>query len=155
MADPLGVLDEFARLLRPDGVLLLSVPDFSSPEAAAGPSAWFHLDVPRHLAHFPAEVLRAELKRRGFIVERESFFAHEYDAFSLTQTWQNRLGLPPNLLYLLLKSARRVSGPEPTLAQRLTAMLLAVPLLPLAVLVTLWRAARKKGAVIVLLARRT
>ncbi|MDO8545571.1 MAG: class I SAM-dependent methyltransferase [Opitutaceae bacterium] len=151
MRAPGRVLDEVARVLRPGGVLLLSVPDFGSPEAQANPAAWFHLDVPRHLCHFPAVVLRAELERRGLRIEGESTCAPEYDSFSLVQTWQNRLGLPHNLFYLVLKGVDRghASG-----RQRVAAVLLGAAMLPIAAVVTALRALRKTGAVIVFMARK-
>jgi SAM-dependent methyltransferase len=151
--DPGRVLDEIARILKPGGVLLLSVPDFSSPEAQADPAAWFHLDVPRHLHHFPEPVLRAALERRGLWVESETSSAPEYDAFSLVQTWQNRMGLPQNLLYLVLKrvSPRESSPPW----QRVTAVLLAVIQLPAAAVITWFRGRRREGAVVVFLARKS
>lgn len=155
MSDPSTALDEIARVLKPGGLALISVPNFSSPEAQAAPSAWFHLDVPRHLTHFPAGVLRAELERRGLAVEDERYSAPEYDLFSLVQTWQNRLGLPHNLLFLTLKRERALAGPPPTVFQRTLAMLLLPALLPAALVVTSWRAWTGKGAVVTFLARRT
>ena len=155
MREPGVVLDEIARVLKPGGVLLISVPDFGSPEARANPAAWFHLDVPRHLAHFPAAVLRTQLERRGFAIERHRHFAPEYDAFSLVQTWQNRLGLPHNLLYLLLKSAARAGSTKPSAAQCAAAWVLGAMMLPAAEVVALWRARRKTGAVVEFLARKT
>lgn len=150
MREPGRVLDEIARVLKPGGVLFISVPNFSSREAQANPAAWFHLDVPRHLHHFPAAVLRDALHRRGFQVEAESGSAPEYDVFSLVQTWQNRLGLPPNLLYLILKRAGARSQPW----LRVVAVLLAAVQLPVAVFVALVRAVRGDGAVVVFLARK-
>lgn len=154
MRDPLGVLDEIVRVLKPGGLLFVSVPDFFSPEARAKPSAWFHLDVPRHLAHFPADVLRAQVRSRGFAIVAESCVAPEYDVFSLAQTWQNRLGLPHNLLYLILKSAARSGATRSTAWHWFAAVLLAAPMFPAALLVTTWRAWRRSGSVIVLLARK-
>ena len=92
--------------------------------------------------------------QRQFRIEDEHTCAPEYDAFSLTQTWQNRLGLPQNALYLMLKSARRVGGGRDSLASRLAAVALAGLMLPVAALITTWRAARKQGAVVVFLARK-
>lgn len=152
MRDPSEVLDEASRLLRAGGLFLVSVPNFSSPEAMAKPSAWFHLDVPRHLVHFPADVLREHLRRRGFSIEKESFLAPEYDAFSLAQTWQNRLGLPHNLLYLILKSATKNAAAPSSGRQRVVAVGLAVLMIPVAAVTTLWRAWCGRGAVIVILA---
>jgi hypothetical protein len=146
-------LDEYVRLLKPGGVLFVSVPNFSSPEAQAKPSAWFHLDVPRHLVQFPLPVLRALLHARGFQTLEESFFAPEYDTFSLIQTWQNRIGLPHNLLYLCLKRARKTAR-ESTALEAALALMLALLLLPFALLVSTWRGWRGTGAVVVVLARK-
>lgn len=155
MRDPAATLDAFARILRPGGHLLLSVPNFSSPEARSGLAGWFHLDVPRHLAHFPADVLRGLLFHRGLTIEHEGFAAPEYDAFSLVQTWQNRLGLPPNLLYLQLKRAVAAGAARATAGQRLLSLGLGALQLPFALGLTALRAARGRGAVIVILARKT
>ncbi len=155
MRDPAAALDEIARVLKVGGVALISVPNFSSPEAQAAPSAWFHLDVPRHLTHFPAGVLRSHLERRGLVIEAESYAAPEYDGFSLVQTWQNRLGLPHNLIFLMLKRERARSATSPTLLQRAVAALLLPALLPAALVVTSWRAWAGKGAVVTFLARKT
>ncbi len=152
MRHPDRVLDELVRVLKPGGVLFLSVPDFSSTEAQAKPSAWFHLDVPRHLCHFPAPVLRAALERRGLQIEHASTCAPEYDAFSLVQTWQNRLGLPHNLLFLVLKRVRR-GNTHP--GHRVIAIVLGLAMLPIAVVFAALRWARQKGAVVIFTARKT
>jgi SAM-dependent methyltransferase len=151
--DPARVLDDIERVLRPGGLLLISVPDFDSPEAKANRAAWFHLDVPRHLCHFPAPVLRRELVRRGLTIEAESRWTPEYDTFSLLQTWQNRMRLPPNLLYQSLRgvgaSGRRRGPWWVTLAGAL-----AMVAFPLAVGIVAWRGWRRSGSVVTLLARK-
>lgn len=154
MRDPRSVLEQSARLLKGGGLFLVSVPDFSSPEAQVKPSAWFHLDVPRHLVHFPAACLREQLRQCGFKIEAESYWAPEYDAFSLMQTWQNRMGLAHNLLYLLLKSAPPSGAARAARWQLAVAVVGGGLMLPFSAVVTLWRALTKRGAVIVLLARK-
>jgi len=56
VADPRGTLEEVARILRPGGRLIVAVPNFSSAQARWTGAAWFHLDLPRHLYHFPLAV---------------------------------------------------------------------------------------------------
>jgi SAM-dependent methyltransferase len=101
--DPAKVLLNIARLLRPGGVLMIAVPNFGSPEARIGKDGWFHLDVPRHLFHFTAATLRALLADAGLVPQQVVHVAPEYDIFSFVQTAQNRLGLPANLLYDVLR----------------------------------------------------
>ena len=52
VADPRALLAEIRRILKPDGVLLVAVPNFGSLEARVSKDKWFHLDVPRHVTHF-------------------------------------------------------------------------------------------------------
>ena len=100
---PAEVVRRIARLLRPGGVLLIAVPNFGSPEARVGRAGWFHLDVPRHLVHFTPSTLDAVLADAGFHKAKVTHLVPEYDLFSFVQTVENRLGLPPNLLYDVLR----------------------------------------------------
>jgi 2-polyprenyl-3-methyl-5-hydroxy-6-metoxy-1,4-benzoquinol methylase len=101
--DPATTLLNIARLLRPGGVLMVAVPNFGSPEAKIGKSAWFHLDVPRHLFHFTPATLRNLLVEAALEPREVVHAAPEYDILSFVQTMQNRIGLPANLLYDVLR----------------------------------------------------
>jgi len=149
--DPALPLAHAARLLRPGGVLLVGVPNFASPEARLSRSGWFHLDVPRHLAHLGPGDLERLLAARELEVRAWSYLAPEYDLFSLVQSAQNALGLRQNLLYGFLRSpaARLVDG---TPAQTLLALLLAVPLGLLAAPLSLALAALRVGSSVTALA---
>ncbi len=131
---PLAVLCEVSRILRPGGLLVLAAPNFASCEARwAGPH-WFHLDVPRHLTHFTPRALERSLHEAGLRVLRREHLCIEYDLFSFVQTVQNKAGLPPNLLYNLVRapSARlRFPGAgarAPHAWQVALALITAVPL---------------------------
>lgn len=100
---PGEVLSEANRLLKPGGYLLLGVPNWGSPEARISKSRWFHLDVPRHLAHFTEKSLGKLLESNGFEVIKRFCFAPEFDLFSFVQSLLNMLGLPPNHLYRNLR----------------------------------------------------
>ncbi len=153
---PRETIRGIARLLRPGGVLLIAVPNFGSPEARVGRAGWFHLDVPRHLVHFTPATLTAILKDSGFRTSKVSYLVPEYDLFSFVQTVENRLGLPPNLLYDVLRrpEARLRRGPSDRL-QAGVAVGLAVPLTMAAVVVAPLAAATRRSATIAVYAVRT
>ncbi len=127
--DPATTLRNIARLLRPGGVAMIAVPNFGSPEAKIGQAGWFHLDVPRHLFHFTPATLRHLLADAGLEPREEVHIAPEYDVFSFVQTAQNRLGLPPNLLYDLLRRRKaRLTNTRVRSVLPVVALASAVPL---------------------------
>lgn len=153
--DPQRLLDEVARVLHPDGMLLAAVPNFGSLEARVGRDGWFHLDVPRHLNHFTVPVLRKMLGHAGLTVTTEEYVALEYDSFSAVQTALNHLGIRRNLLYNLLRTrgARMLSRQADRRDIGLTAILAPV----LAALSLVWTpvAARlHTGATVTVFARK-
>lgn len=155
LADPQATLARAHRVLRPGGVLMIGVPNFASPEARLARAGWFHLDVPRHLIHLEPGWLAAALEASGLEVRGRSFFAPEFDAFSFVQSVENRLGLPHNLLYDVLrgrssKVLARAAGP----LQVAAALLLAAPLGLLSLPVTGALAAAGRGSSVTLLAVR-
>ena len=52
MVDPRSTLNEIKRVLRPDGVLILSQQNFDSIQAKLFGSSWLILDPPRHIYQF-------------------------------------------------------------------------------------------------------
>jgi SAM-dependent methyltransferase len=66
LADPVSELNEVARILKPDGVLAIEVPNAGSPTFRLCGSRWFPLDVPRHLMHFTRTSITELLRRCGF-----------------------------------------------------------------------------------------
>ena len=144
-----------ARLLRPGGVMLVAVPNFGSPEARIGRAGWFHLDVPRHLVHFTPATLTAILDATGFRPVKVTHLVPEYDLFSFVQTAENRLGLPANLLYDVLRR------PEARLRRNQNGRLLtgvavglAVPLSVAAAVIAPLAAAARRSATIAVYAVR-
>src|SRR2546429_4465682 len=88
---PMANLGRVLRLLRPGGLLAISVPNFDSWERRRFGSAWFHLDLPRHRTHFTPHSLRLALTKSGFEVQAVETSG---DAGSLLATLQYRLAGP-------------------------------------------------------------
>jgi hypothetical protein len=134
---------------------MVAVPNFGSPEARFGGTGWFHLDVPRHLHHFTPGTLRNLLADAGLVPVKEVHIAPEYDVFSFVQTLQNKMGLPYNLLYdMVRRRENRLvhlrQGPFSSLASLASAV-------PLTVIGVLWAplaAALGRSATITIYARR-
>lgn len=68
--DPKQTLREIRRILKPDGRLMFSVPNFGSWERRFFGRYWYALDLPRHLQHFTTGSLRRLLAESGFEIER-------------------------------------------------------------------------------------
>jgi len=118
LPDPPGTLHEIRRILRPGGRLDVAVPNYSSFQAHWAGPAWFHLDPPRHLFHFPLAGLQRLLVDTGFACLREHHFSLRQNPFGWVQSGLNRFErLPRNGLYVLLKSQGHSSS-SPTLAER-------------------------------------
>jgi SAM-dependent methyltransferase len=83
--DPLGDLERVSRLLRPGGLLAISVPNFASWQRERYGSTWFHLELPRHRTHFTPASLGLALERAGLDVVS---MRPTSDAGCLLASWQ-------------------------------------------------------------------
>jgi SAM-dependent methyltransferase len=147
--DPRATLAAVRRALRPGGRLVVAVPNFDSPQARWAGPAWFHLDLPRHLHHFPLAALRDLLDRSGFGIVSEHHFSLRQNPFGWLQSWQNRRAdLPRNGLYTLLYRRSADEAPPFDAATRRRLMLaFALGALPALAATVAETAARQGGTV--------
>jgi len=68
--NPLETLRETCRILKPGGLLLVTLPNARSFEAWLFGRWWVHWDVPRHLYHFTPETLSRLIEKAGFRVTK-------------------------------------------------------------------------------------
>ena len=153
--DPVTKLREISRILKKDGLLFLSVPNFDSFQARFGKNRWFHLDPPRHLWHFSSRSLSFIMNKGGFIIKRRNFLSYYYDLFGWWQTLLNRSNIPFNHLYHFLKrekAYKRVTVSNRFYSQIVIAV--SVAFLPLLFLLTLIECFLNKGGTITVLAKK-
>jgi SAM-dependent methyltransferase len=63
--DPLVTLRQTAELLRPGGLVAISVPNFGAWQRRTFGASWFPLDLPRHLQHFDRNTLPRMAREAG------------------------------------------------------------------------------------------
>lgn len=152
---PDELLREVARILKPGGRVIVAVPNYSSLQARWAGSAWFHLDLPRHLYHFPVSGLRTLLENCGFECRSEHHFSLRQNPFGWIQSLLNRCRrLPRNGLYVLLQRRNGENHRRFSLSMRFTLyaalLLLSGPALALSVVEALVR----RGATVHVVATR-
>jgi 2-polyprenyl-3-methyl-5-hydroxy-6-metoxy-1,4-benzoquinol methylase len=64
-----GYLETYLRILKPDGRLIIAVPNYTSYDAAVYKEYWAAYDVPRHLYHFSPASMQTLLEQKGFLLE--------------------------------------------------------------------------------------
>ena len=86
--DPTGTLAEMNRILKPQGLAIIRVPNASTWDARLFGPYWVGLDAPRHLYIFSLETLAAFLQNAGFEVRQMRSVMLGYLPFALSvQFW--------------------------------------------------------------------
>ena len=142
--DPQSYLEEARTLLRPNGRLIVQVPNAACWQFVLLRDGWSGLDVPRHLLDFRVRDLEALLGQAGFeILERKHFSLRD-----------NPAGFATSLAPRLDPMARRIRGvresQSTTLFKSILYFCLVVASLPFAVL----EAACHAGSTIMVEARK-
>lgn len=64
-------LRQIRTLLKPEGALIIAVPNYTSPDAEHYQELWAAYDVPRHLYHFSPDSMEALLKQHKIRIVRK------------------------------------------------------------------------------------
>jgi SAM-dependent methyltransferase len=129
MRDVPAMLRQITSRLKPEGKLIIAVPDWGGLQARVFRARWLHLDVPRHLYHFDSGALRYSLASAGYAIHHEWHQEFEYDLLGWSQSALNYLLSYPNLFFDLLtgkptKCSRLMNVTGFVLGAALTALLL-------------------------------
>ena len=151
-------LSDVRRILRPEGMLVIAVPNLSSWQAQACGYGWFHLDLPRHYVHLTTDWLLRTLQELGFTIVEVNHFSMEQNVYGWIQSLLNCAGLQRNLLYDLLKRrrARQLDHPFTTFpVQSVLSVIGAAALLLPAIIAMLLEAAFRRGGTIEVYAKKS
>jgi hypothetical protein len=97
-----------ASLLKPNGVVIIAVPDNNGWQAKLFNRYWLHLDVPRHLYHFTRLSINEGFTRAGLVATHTRHQEFEYDLLGWSQSLLNSSFPTPNAFFnwLTKKPAR-------------------------------------------------
>lgn len=76
--NPNEELQEIGRILKKDGILVISVPNVNGLGFKLGKKYWIHLDSPRHLYHYDPETIKKLLNKNGFEIFKITFPFFEF-----------------------------------------------------------------------------
>ena len=101
--DPVATLNRIHAILRPGGILVMSMPNANSLASRFGGKYWFHLDSPRHLWLYNETNIKTILSSTNFTVEYRSYIPFEFPLDLLWSIKQSMLGKFLLLFYPLIK----------------------------------------------------
>lgn len=101
-------IKELKRLIKPNGTIIIAVPNFNSYDAKYYGSFWAAYDVPRHLWHFSKKAIQLIFLKEGLKIEKISPMV--FDAFYvslLSEKYKSGKMNPLRAFYVGLKSNLR------------------------------------------------
>jgi len=141
---PQAYLEAARNLLKPDGKLVVQVPNAACWQFLMLGESWIGCDIPRHLTVFRASDMETLLERCGFAVVRRKFFSLR----------DNPAGMASSILPSLDPMARRVRKPREGWQTRLLKDLIYFAVVAACLPVTLLEAACGAGSTIMIEARK-
>jgi 2-polyprenyl-3-methyl-5-hydroxy-6-metoxy-1,4-benzoquinol methylase len=155
IGEPRSLLRRCHDLLKPGGMLVVSVPNIDGLSSRLTRERWWGLDVPRHLVHYSPATLTRALERAGFRVVRIRHRSLQYDPYALLHSSLDWVFTRRHFLSDFAKrhASGDMSGGE--FLYNLTALVALAPVLaPLCVATTTVAALLGRGGFIEVHARR-
>lgn len=110
LTDLESVVEQISKLLAPQGILVVAVPNSGSVEARLFGPRWLHLDVPRHVYHFTEPALKSVLEKQHLRPQRLRGTEFEYDMMGWVQSALNCLSSKPNLFFKIVTGRNVEAG---------------------------------------------
>jgi len=104
LSNPLENLSEIKRILKPNGTVIIEVPNFGSWQAHIKRERWLYLEAPRHLYHYSKKGLENVVESQGFSIKNTTTHSYEFGIFGMVQSLFNTITTIPNFLFYLLRN---------------------------------------------------
>lgn len=104
---PKKTLEIIYKILKQDGIFVLTFPNISGWQAKAFKGRWYHLDPPRHLIFFRPEDIAAIITGMGFSLKKINYFSFEQNPYGWVQSMLNVWHRKREFLYERLKGNKK------------------------------------------------
>jgi predicted SAM-dependent methyltransferase len=147
--DPHGALRQVRRWLRPEGRLVVALPNLASLQARIGGDRWFHQDVPRHRTNFTVAGVDRLLRRSGFSPTTTRHLLMEQNWLGMWLTLLNRLTIDRDVPFRFAKRDLRYRNRRDAAWDAFVSVLAGIPLIPVAVSLELAAGLARRGGTVV------
>lgn len=155
LTEPENAIRILKSFLKPDGILIIAVPNFDSYQSSFGKSNWYHLDPPRHLSHFTPSSTGIFLEKNAMQVKKIFYNSFLQNMIGDIITINNLVWPHKNILLNVLRFNNFYFEKKSTASRVLNlfafTFFTAVALLP-CICITLFSALLKKSGTMVILA---
>ena len=103
LTEPKEALQIIRKILKPDGYLMMSLPNIDSIQSRLFRGKWLHLDPPKHLFFLGATDLISQMKGLGFSLIKQKYFSLEQNPFGIQQSIPNCILKKREVLFEALK----------------------------------------------------
>ncbi|MBD2201301.1 class I SAM-dependent methyltransferase [Calothrix sp. FACHB-1219] len=90
LVNPNEVLQEIYRILKPDGKLMIGVPNIDSLNAKIFKKYWWYLGAPIHPCNYSVKTLLAMLKKHNFVIDKVNYNSDYSGILGSIQIFFNR-----------------------------------------------------------------
>lgn len=101
--EPKKILQIISKILKSDGILMISFPNIDSLQSRIFKGNWLHLDPPRHLFFFSPKDFEKIIHDLGYELIDRKFLSFEQNPYGMVQSILNKFSFKRELLFESLK----------------------------------------------------